>query len=97
MILLGVGNRDRYQISTLAADLAHHAAGSYAMFMAAWFMEQRCLEHRKYLFFAAFPKRTAYSVSLNRQGFILPSAVRRKRLQLAQKWFEIADITPTVP
>lgn len=59
MILLGVGNRDRYQISTLAADLAHHAAGSYAMLMAAWFMEQRCLEHRKHLFFAAFPKRTA--------------------------------------
>ena len=37
------------------------------------------------------------SSSLNKQGRSLPSAVKRKRLQVAQKWFDIAEIKPIVP
>ena len=41
--------------------------------------------------------RTSYSVSLNRQGRMRPSAVTRRRLHSLQKWRDSGLMNPTVP
>ena len=41
--------------------------------------------------------RRSYSTSENKHGRSLPSAVRRRRLHLLQKWRESGLMKPTVP